>query len=220
MSVVDAVLIYLLPLAFLIAVWLLASAVVWALVRSRLEFDFKRDLLRKFEAKKRLRSGRDLRLSFGYVSQLLLGDNCIQAVLLYRVSRFLLRHRMLLPAQAVYAFSRFATHADLSPWADIGPGLYIYHGLGTVIGKGCKIGERALICQGVAIGGLVTVGDDVSVRAGAKVVGRVTLGDRSEVAVNAVVISDVPPDSIVFGVPARPAGRKAEAEPVGVESAA
>ncbi len=220
MSVGDVVLIYLLPLAFLIAVWLLVSAVVWALVRSRLEFAFKRDLLRKFEAKKRLRSGRDLRLSFGYVSRLLLGDNCIQAVLLYRVSRFLLRHRLRLPAQAVYAFSRFATHADLAPWADIGPGFYLYHGLGTVIGKGCTIGERALICQGVAIGGLVTVGDDVSVRAGAKVIGRVTLGDRSEVGVNSVVISDVAPDSIVFGVPARPAGRTTVAEPVGVESPA
>src|SRR4051812_21801573 len=98
MSVGDLALIYAIPLAFLVALWLLVSAVTWALVRSRLEFGFKHDLLRKFEAKKQLRSGRGLRLSFRYIAQLMLGDNCIQAVLLYRVSGFLWRHRLRLPA--------------------------------------------------------------------------------------------------------------------------
>jgi serine O-acetyltransferase len=220
LSLGEVALLYAFPVLCLIALWLLVSAVVYVMVRSSAEFNFKADLLRKFEAKKRLRSGRNLKLSFRYIAQLLLGDNCIQAVLLYRVSRFLLLRRLTLPAQVVYSFSRFATNTDIPPWAAIGPGLLIYHGVGTVIGKGCKIGDRALICQGVAIAGRATAGDDVIVRAGAKVIGKVTLGDRCEVGVNAVVINDVPPDSIVFGVPARLAGRREPAAaPDAVEAA-
>jgi serine O-acetyltransferase len=69
-----------------------------------------------------------------------------------------------------------------------------------------------IICQGAAIGGKTTIGDDVQIWPGAKILGEVTVGDRSEVGANAVVIKDVPPDSIVFGVPARLAGKKSDAE--------
>ena len=98
------------------------------------------------------------------------------------------------------------THLDVSPQAEIGRGVYFYHGLGTVIGKGSRIGERALICHGVTTGGrggAPVIGDDVSIWAGAVVIGRITVGDRVEVGANAVVIKDVPADSIAIGVPAR-----------------
>src|SRR5207248_11582152 len=104
--------------------------------------------------------------------------------------------------QAVHSFSKLVTHADISPEANIGRGLYLYHGLGTVIGKGTTLGERALVCQGVTTAKGPTLGDDVTLWAGAKVVGRVTVGDRSEVGANAVVTSDVPSDCLAVGVPA------------------
>jgi serine acetyltransferase len=217
----DFVLIYAIPLGVIVLLWLLASIVIYALVRSGLEFDFKQDLLHKFEAKKDLPSGSD-RLSFLYVTKLIWGDNCIQAALLFRISSFFARRRMHTPALIIYSFSRLITHADISPYATIGPGLYIYHGVGTVIGKLAHVGERLIICQGVAIGGKATVGDDVEIWPGAKILGDVTIGDRSEVGANAVVINDVPPDSIVFGIPARLAGKKTSDEPseLKVEAAA
>lgn len=215
-SVGELVLIYAIPLAFVVAVWLAISLTVYLAVRSSADFDFKHDLRHKFEAKRTLRSGTD-RLSFVYVTKLVWGDNCIQAALLYRISHHLVHHRMRTVGEMLYAFSRLVTHADISPFANIGPGLYIYHGLATVVGKGAHIGERAILCQGVTVGGRSTVGDDVQIWPGAKILGRVTIGDRSEVSSNAVVIKDVPPDSIVFGIPARLAGKKSDAAPMDLE---
>ena len=198
---------YLLPLLFFVAVWLIVALVIYLAVRSRLEFAFKHDLLRKFEAKRKLRSGRD-RMTFFYVAKLILGDNCVQATLLYRISHFFAHHRLRGLAEMTHSISRLMTHADISPLAKIEPGLYLYHGHGTVVGKGVRIGKRALICQGVSVGA-ATIGDDVKIWAGAKIIGKVTLGDRSEVGANTVVLADVPEDAIVFGVPARLAGSKA-----------
>jgi serine O-acetyltransferase len=210
LSLVDAALLYLVPILFLVGLWIVGSFVVYVLLRSPLDFDFKQDVLRKHEDKRPLPSGA-AQLSFFYVAKLLLGDNCVQAVLLYRMSHFFAVRKLRTPAELLHAFSRFITHADLSPWATIGPGLYVYHGHGTVVGKGARIGRRLLICQGVSIGG-AKIGDDVKLWAGAKVVGSVAIGDRSEVGANAVVIASVPADSIVFGVPARLAGKKPRPE--------
>ena len=182
------------------------------LIHSPLDFDFKHDVLVKFETKRKLPSGRE-RLSYFYFARLLLGDNCIQAAFLYRISRFLAHHRMRSLAELVYAVAKFATHADVSPWANVGPGLYLYHGLGTVIGKGSTIGARALICHGVSIGGGARLGDDVKVWAGAQVLASVSIGDRSEVSANAVVTADFPAESILFGIPARVAGKTSSVEP-------
>jgi serine O-acetyltransferase len=197
--------VYLIPLLFLGVLWMTLSLVIYLLVHSPLEFDFKHDLLRKFEDKQRLPSNPD-RLSFAYTAMLLLGDNCVQATLLYRISHFFARRNLNSIALFLQAVSRFATHADISPWAEIGPGFYLYHGHGTVLGKGARIGRRVLVCQGVSVA-RATVGDDVRIWAGAQVVGGIMIGDRSEVSANAVVIGNVPPDVIVFGVPARPAGK-------------
>jgi len=200
LSVLEVVLLYLVPVVAALVVWLLFSLVLYLLIRSSLEFDFKHDLLRKVEAKAALRSGRPL--SYLYVAMLLMADNCIQATFLYRVSRFFAARGWRTPAQLIHAFSKLVTHTDISPWAQIGPGFYLYHGLGTVIGKGTKIGRRAIVCQGVTTGHGPVLGDDVSLWAGSKVIGRVVIGDRAEVGANGVVTRDVPPDCVAVGVPA------------------
>jgi serine acetyltransferase len=202
----ELLLIYLLPAAVFVALWFLLAVLLYALVRFRVDVDLRYDLTRKYDDKQGLRSIAGQRFSAFYLAKLLAGDNCIQAVVLYRFSRFLIVHRLRLPAQALHAFSKFLTNLDIAPGADIGRGVYFYHGLGIVIGKRARIGRRALICQGVSIGG-ATIGEDVKLWAGAKIVGNVTIGDRSEVGANSVVIENVPPDSIVFGVPARLAGK-------------
>jgi serine O-acetyltransferase len=212
LSFTDLLIVYAIPIAFLILLWLAVSFVVWALIRSPLDFDFKHDVMVKFETKRKLPSGRE-RLSFFYFARLLLGDNCIQAAFLYRIARFLAAHRLRSLAEGVYGIAKFATHADISPWANVGPGLYLYHGLGTVIGKGSTIGKRALICHGVSIGGGAKLGDDVKVWAHAQVMAWVTIGDRTEVSANAVVMQDFPADSILFGMPARLAGKTGPAQP-------
>jgi serine O-acetyltransferase len=45
------------------------------------------------------------------------------------------------------------------------------------------------------------VEDRVTIGAGAKILGPVTIGAGSRIGANAVVVRDVPPDSVVVGVP-------------------
>jgi serine O-acetyltransferase len=90
---------------------------------------------------------------------------------------------------------------------DIGPGLFIQHGIATII-YAERIGANCWINQQVTVGfvdnsGMPKLGDDVMVFAGAKVLGNITLGDHVRVGANAVVVKDVPPNCTVVGVPAR-----------------
>lgn len=58
------------------------------------------------------------------------------------------------------------------------------------------------------------VGNDVWIAAGAMVVGNITIGDGAVIAAGAVVVDDVPPYSVVAGVPARVVKARFSAEQV------
>jgi serine O-acetyltransferase len=85
-----------------------------------------------------------------------------------------------------------------------------YHG-GIVIGAR-SIGDDVHIRQNTTMGiltrddqaGKPTIEDRVDIGAGACIVGHLTVGHDSVVGANTVVVKDVPPNSTVFGVPARP----------------
>jgi len=85
--------------------------------------------------------------------------------------------------------------------------LFIEHGFSTIIS--CrKIGKNCYINQQVTIGysdatNCPTIGDNVEIKCGAKVIGGITVGDDVIIGANAVVVKDIPPHSIVVGVPAR-----------------
>lgn len=97
--------------------------------------------------------------------------------------------------------------------ADIGGGLYIQHGVASLIGA-AKIGENCRIYQQVNIGykddKTPILEDNVSVACGATVLGGITLEKGSLVAAGAVVLKDVPENAIVAGVPAKIIGYKDE----------
>jgi serine O-acetyltransferase len=89
---------------------------------------------------------------------------------------------------------------------DIGPGLFIQHGLSTLISAE-RIGANCWINQQVTIGygndHRPSIGDNVRIHAGAKLIGNVKVGNNVIVGPNTVVLSDVPSDVSVLGVPAR-----------------
>jgi serine O-acetyltransferase len=107
--------------------------------------------------------------------------------------------------------SRFLTGIEIHPAARLGPGLFIDHGMGVVIGETAAVGDNVTLLQGVTLGGTSlrrekrhpTLGSNVVVGAGAKVIGAITIGDGSRIGAGSVVVKDVPPNSVVVGVPGR-----------------
>ena len=90
---------------------------------------------------------------------------------------------------------------------DIGGGLLIQHGFSTIIsaariGRDCKIYHHVTLGFNHALKAPV-LGDNVEVCCGAKIIGGVTVGDNVLVGAGALVTHDVPPNSVVAGVPAR-----------------
>ena len=90
----------------------------------------------------------------------------------------------------------------------IGPGLFLPHTQGTVIGAG-SIGRDCTIYQGVTIGAREldmdfslerrpVVHDDVLIGAGAKVLGPIEIGSGTRIGSNANVVRSLPPGSLVL----------------------
>ena len=93
---------------------------------------------------------------------------------------------------------------------DIGPRLYLQHGIATII-SAQHIGSDCWINQQVTVGYSFdqkppTIGNGVRITAGAKVVGDIKIGDNAIIGANAVVVKDVPENWIVGGVPAKQIG--------------
>ena len=133
------------------------------------------------------------------------------AICRHRIAHFYYRHNLFFLARLVSQINKFWTGVEIHPAAKIGPGLFIDHGTGVVIGETTEIGANCTIYQGSTLGGTgkdvgkrhPTIGNNVLIGAGAKVLGPFTVGDNSKIAANAVVLDAVPPDSTAVGVPAR-----------------
>ena len=101
------------------------------------------------------------------------------------------------------------TGIEIHPGAQIGEGFFIDHGNGVIIGETAVIGNNVTLYQGVTLGGTgkehgkrhPTIGDNVMISAGAKVLGSFTIGENSKIGAGSVVLSAVPPNSTVVGVP-------------------
>ncbi len=135
----------------------------------------------------------------------------VKAIRMHRRAHFYYKHNLKFLARYVSQKAVRKTGIEIHPGATIGRRLVIDHGVGIVIGETTEIGDDVLIYQGVTLGGTgkdvgkrhPTIGNNVMISAGAKVLGPFKIGDNSRVAAGAVVLSEVPPNSTVVGVPAR-----------------
>ncbi len=85
------------------------------------------------------------------------------------------------------------------------------HPIGIVIAKEAEIGRNCVIYQNVTIGkknGLTKqrapkIGNNVKIYAGSVIAGDITIGDNCIIGANSTVLTDIPPDNICAGNPAK-----------------
>jgi len=102
---------------------------------------------------------------------------------------------------------------EVSARIPIGPGLFLPHTSGTVIGA-ASVGANVTIFQGVTLGAKEldmsfdtrsrpVIEDNVIVGAGAKILGGVRICADARIGANAVVVTNVPSGAVAVGIPAR-----------------
>ena len=145
----------------------------------------------------------------------------VKALAAHRVSHFLWNHGFKLLARMHSQFWRFWTQIEIHPGATIASGVFIDHGAGFVIGETAVVEKGVMLYHGVTLGGTgkdtgkrhPTVKEGALVSAHAQVIGPIEIGAKAKVGAGAVVVSDVPSDVTVVGIPAkivRVHGRKDE----------
>jgi serine O-acetyltransferase len=131
-------------------------------------------------------------------------------VWIHRVSHRMWGAHLRLPARMLSQVARVLTGVDIHPGALLGRRLFIDHATGVVIGETAVVGNDVTMYQGVTLGGTgkghgkrhPTICDGVFIGNNANVLGNITVGQNSRVGAGSVVLTDVPPNSTVVGVPA------------------
>ena len=135
----------------------------------------------------------------------------VKALAAHRVSHVLWNHGFKLLARMHSQFWRFWTQIEIHPGATIASGVFIDHGAGLVIGETAIVEKGVMLYHGVTLGGTgkdvgkrhPTVREGALVSAHAQVIGPIEIGAKAKVGAGAVVVSDVPSDVTVVGVPAK-----------------
>lgn len=143
------------------------------------------------------------------------GFHALQA---HRLAHWFYKRRLFTLARFISHLSRILTGIEIHPGATVGRRVFIDHGMGVVVGETAEIGDDVVIYQGVTLGAGVaarmgartrgkkrhpTLGKGVVVGSGAEIQGDIHVGDNVRVASGSIVLKDVPPNSVVVGVPGR-----------------
>ena len=124
---------------------------------------------------------------------------------------------------ALYLQSRSSSvfGTDINPAARIGKGIFVDHATGLVIGETAVVEDNVSMLHGVTLGGTGKVSGDrhpkirrgVLIGAGAKILGNIEVGHCSKVAAGSVLLTSIPNNTTVAGVPARIVGEAGCEEP-------
>ena len=133
------------------------------------------------------------------------------AIFVYRVAHILYLEGVPFIPRMMTEYAHNKTGIDIHPGATIGRGLFIDHGHGVVIGETAIVGDNVTLYQGVTLGGTgkesgkrhPTIGDNVMISAGAKILGSIEIGDNCKIGAGSVVLSPVPSNCTVVGIPGR-----------------
>ncbi|NLL84422.1 MAG: serine acetyltransferase [Lentisphaerae bacterium] len=140
----------------------------------------------------------------------------VYAVSVHRLAHALYTAKVPLLPRIWSEHAHSLTGIDIHPGATIGPGFFIDHGTGVVIGETCVIGSHVKLYQGVTLGALSFANDEdghpikgikrhpdvedhVVIYAGATILGGDTvIGHNSVIGGNVWLLHSVPPYSKVY----------------------
>ncbi len=172
----------------------------------------REDILAAYEGDPAARSTMEVALSYPG----------LYAIAVHRIAHTLYDIDVPLIPRIMSEHAHSLTGIDIHPGAHIGPGFFIDHGTGVVIGETCVIGRRVKLYQGVTLGALSfqkddqgnlvkgvkrhpDVEDDVVIYAGATILGgRTTIGHHSVIGGNVWLTKSVPPHSTVYNAQPAP----------------
>lgn len=148
------------------------------------------------------------------VDEILLCYPGVKAMVSHRIAHELYKLGAPIIARIIAELSHSRTGIDIHPGATIGPGCFIDHGTGVVVGETAIIGKNVRIYQAVTLGAKSfpsdehgnlhkgherhpIVEDDVVVYAGATILGRVTIGKGSVIGGNVWLTQSVAAGSVI-----------------------
>jgi serine O-acetyltransferase len=139
----------------------------------------------------------------------------LEAITVYRLAHELVTLGVPLIPRIMTEAAHSKTGIDIHPGAVIGPGFFIDHGTGVVIGETCQLGKNVKLYQGVTLGALSfprdgqgqlvrgkkrhpTLEDDVVVYANATILGGETvIGHHAVIGSNVWLTKSVEPYAVV-----------------------
>lgn len=135
----------------------------------------------------------------------------LHAITFHRFVHLLWKLKIPVIPRLLSHINRFLTGIEIHPGAKIGKGVFIDHGMGTVIGETAEIGDYCVLFHQVTLGGRgnergkkrhPTLKNNVFVGAGAKILGPVVIGENTKIGADSVVLDSIPPNATAVGHPA------------------
>ena len=146
------------------------------------------------------------------VLEAILAHTPLHAIILHRLIHPLYNMGLRILPRMLSNINRIMTGIEIHPGATIGPGFFIDHGAGIVIGETARVGEDCVMFHGVTLGGTghlsgkrhPTLGNRVFMGTGATLLGPIIIGDDVRIGAETVIINrDVPSGCTVVGAPGR-----------------
>ncbi len=132
------------------------------------------------------------------------------AIKIHRIAHYLYKNKIPLLPKILQLFIFLIYNSYIPYRVKIGRNTSLgYGGIGVVIHARAVIGDNVMIGPNVTIGGrsgkydVPIIGNDVYISTGAKILGDIQIGNNSIIGANTVVITNVPENAVVAGVPAK-----------------
>ncbi|MBV1876735.1 MAG: hypothetical protein KUG79_03740 [Pseudomonadales bacterium] len=111
----------------------------------------------------------------------------------------------------IYWRIAYGRNFEIPSGCKIEDGFYVIHSGNVVINSKSRSGKNFTAVSSFNIGGVFngektgspTIGNNVYLGSGVVILGNVTIGDNVLIGANSVVLSDIPPNSLAVGTPAR-----------------